>query len=257
MSEFTRTNLNDKHVVISGGGSGVGAEIAAQFAKNGASVSILGRRESALETVAAKTGAMSIVCDVTDSVSVESAINSARNKYGPISIAVANAGAAISKPFSAMTPEDFSNMLDVNALGVFNLWQVCLNDMRELKWGRMLAIASSAGLKGYPYVSGYCAAKHAVVGLTRALALELPQTGITVNAVCPGFVDTPMLDESIKNIVTSTGKTAEDAANILASNNPMKRFITTEEVASTVMWLASNDSGSINGQAVSVNGGEV
>ena len=252
MSEFSGS-----HVVISGGGSGVGAEIATQFAASGARVSILGRRQSQLDTVAAETGALPIVCDVTDARQVAKSLSAAKDNNGPVNIAVANAGGAISKPFSAMTDNDFSSMMDVNALGVFNLWKSCLDDMRELKSGRLLAIASSAGLKGYPYVSGYCAAKHAVVGFTRALALELAQTGITVNAVCPGFVDTPMLDESIKNIVATTGKTAEDAASILKSNNPMKRFITTDEVAASVMWLASNSSSSINGQAVSINGGEV
>ncbi len=246
-----------KHVVISGGGSGVGAEIAAQFAAAGAQVSILGRQESKLRVVASETGALPVVCDVTQSESVESALSEARAQQGPIAIAVANAGGAISKPFASMTASDFSAMMDVNALGVFNLWQASLADMRDLKWGRMLAIASSAGLKGYPYVSGYCAAKHAVVGLTRALAQELPRTGITVNAVCPGFVDTPMLTESIANIVAKSGKTMDEAATILKANNPMKRFVTTEEVASTVMWLASNGSSAINGQALSVNGGEI
>ena len=251
------TDFANKHVVVSGGGSGVGAEIAAHFAKAGAQVTILGRRESKLQTVASSTGALPIACDVTDAKSVETTLSIAREKHGPIAIAVANAGSAISKPFASMTASDFSSMMDVNALGVFNLWQASLADMKELKWGRMLAIASSAGLKGYPYVAGYCAAKHAVIGLTRALAQELPRTGITVNSVCPGFVDTPLLEESISNIVAKSGKSAEDAAKILKSTNPMQRFVTTAEVASTVMWLASNGSGSINGQAVSVNGGEV
>ncbi|MFK7860840.1 MAG: SDR family NAD(P)-dependent oxidoreductase [Granulosicoccus sp.] len=251
------TGLSNKHVVISGGGSGVGAEIAKQFAAGGARVSILGRRIEPLQTVASGTGAMPVVCDVTDLNAVVSALCVARDAHGPVSIAIANAGGAISKPFSSMTADDFSSMMNINALGVFNLWQSCLADMRELNWGRMLAIASSAGLKGYPYVSGYCAAKHAVVGLTRALGVELARTGITVNAICPGFVDTPMLEESIDNIAAKSGKTAEEAAGILKSNNPMNRFITTQEVASTVKWLACESSGSINGQAVSVNGGEV
>lgn len=257
MTDFSIDSLSDKHVVISGGGSGVGEHLATQFASNGAKVTILGRRQSKLDTVAAATGALPVVCDVTDASSVESAMQSARGQHGPVSIAVANAGSAISKPFATTTAADFSNMMGVNALGVFNLWQSCLTDMRELKWGRLLAIASSAGLKGYPYVSGYCAAKHAVVGLTRALSLELARTGVTVNAVCPGFVDTPMLDNSIKNIVATTGKSAEQAAALLKANNPMNRFITTEEVSSAVLWLASESSGSISGQAVSVNGGEI
>lgn len=246
----------DRHVVVSGGGSGIGAELASQYAASGAAVTILGRRKELLESVAAETDALPITCDVTKRDSVDAALEQARSQHGPVSIAIANAGAAISKPFQAMTSEDVTSMMDVNVLGVFNLWQSSLNDMQTRKWGRMIAIASTAGLKGYPYVAGYCAAKHAVVGLTRALSLELARTGITVNALCPGFVETPMLDASIDNIVEKTGMSREEAAKALCAGNPMKRFIQVEEVASAALWLSARENASINGQTLSISGGE-
>lgn len=246
-----------KHVVVTGGGTGVGAQIAKQFAASDAAVTILGRRQEPLDAVASEIGALALTCDVTDRVSLDEALAKARARHGPVSIAIANAGAAISKPFATMKPEDVTSMIDVNVLGVFNLWQACLVDMKDQNWGRMIAIASAAALKGYPYVSGYCAAKHAVLGLTRALSLELAKTGITVNSVCPGFVETPMLDASITNIVEKTGMSPQDAAKSLMAGNPMKRFIQTDEVASAVLWLASAQNGSINGQAISINGGEI
>ena len=251
------TCFKDQHVVVSGGGSGVGAQIARDFAEAGAGVTILGRRQEPLEAIATETGAWAICCDVTQRSSVNEALNQAREKNGAVTIVIANAGAATSKPFASMNADDVSAMMDVNVIGVFNLWQACLSDMKEAGWGRMIAIASSAGLKGYSYVSGYCAAKHAVIGLTRSLALELARTGITVNAICPGFVETPMLDASIENIVEKTGMSTDEAADNLKANNPMKRFIQTEDVASAVLWLASADTGSVNGQAISINGGEI
>jgi len=245
------------HVVVSGGGSGIGSELAKQYAASGAVVTILGRRKAMLESVASNTGALPLTCDVTRRESVDEALEKARTKHGPVSVAVANAGAAISKPFSSMTSEDVSSMMDINMMGVFHLWQACLEDMKTQKWGRMIAIASTAGLKGYPYVAGYCASKHAVVGLTRALSLELARTGITVNALCPSFVETPMLDASINNIVEKTGMSRDEAASNLCSGNPMKRFIQVEEVASAAMWLSAPENGSVNGQTLSINGGEI
>jgi len=250
-------NETSKHVVVSGGGSGVGAEIAKHFTRSGDKVTILGRRSAPLNAVAKDIGALAICCDVTDRKSVEAAMDQAREVHGPISVAVANAGAAVSKPFAKMNSDDVVSMMDVNVVGVFNLWQVCLADMQCGKWGRMIAISSSAGLKGYPYVSAYCAAKHAVIGLTRSLAIELARTGITVNSICPSFTDTPMLEESIANIVEKSGISSAEATKALQSGNPMKRFIQVEEVASTVVWLTSHSTGSINGQAISINGGEV
>jgi 3-hydroxybutyrate dehydrogenase len=246
-----------RHVVVSGGGSGVGAEIAKHFTEAGSTITILGRREAPLNDVAEDIGALAIACDVTDRKSLDTALDQARNVHGPITIAVANAGAAVSKPFATMSADDVASMMDVNVLGVFNLWQACLPDMKSEAWGRMIAIASSAGLKGYPYVSTYCAAKHAVIGLTRSLAMELARTGITVNAICPSFIETPMLNASIANIVEKTGMSVEDAAKSLRSGNPMKRFIQVGEVASTALWLASDSTSSVNGQAISINGGEV
>ena len=242
-----------KHVVISGGGTGVGAETAKTLAGAGATVTILGRREKPLKA----QNLPYQICDVTDRDAVERALDAARNDRGPISCVIANAGAAESVPFAKMSSETMTAMLSVNLIGVVNLWQAALPDMKAAAWGRMIAIASTAGLKGYPYVSAYCAAKHGVVGLVRALALELAENGITVNAVCPGFIETPMLDRSIENIIEKTGMTAEEARDSLVAGNPQKRFIQPDEVAGAVLWLCSDAARSVNGHALSLSGGEI
>ncbi|MEP1208822.1 MAG: SDR family NAD(P)-dependent oxidoreductase [Rhizobiaceae bacterium] len=247
----------DHHVVVSGGGTGVGAAIASAFAKAGARVTILGRRQSSLDAVAKTSGALALACDVTNRETVDRALDKARAVNGATSIAIANAGAASSAPFAKMKPSDLNAMLDVNLNGVFNLWQACLPDLKSRASGRLIAIASTAGLKGYAYVSGYCAAKHGVIGLTRAVALELADSGITANAICPGFVDTPLLNRSVENIVSKTGLSDAEARQSLVQNNPQGRFIEVDEVADTALWLAGDGARSVNGQAISVNGGEV
>ena len=245
--------LDDTHIVVTGGGTGVGAETARTLSEAGARVTIIGRSEVSLK----EQGLPYQLCDVTDADAVHAAFDAARDARGPIIGVVANAGAADSVPFAKMTPAQMQAMLSVNLIGVSNVWQAALPDMKAAGWGRMIAIASTAGLKGYPYVTAYCAAKHGVVGLTRALALELASTGITVNAICPGFIETPMLERSVANIIEKTGKTEEQARAALSAGNPQKRFIQTDEVAGTALWLCSAAARSVNGHALSLSGGEI
>ncbi len=241
------------HVVVTGGGTGVGAATAQLFAREGFKVTVMGRTEASLR----QQNLAYQLCDVTDADAVAKAFETARTEHGPIAIVVANAGAACSVPFAKMTASDLTAMTDVNLSGVFNVWQAALPDMKAAKQGRMIAIASTAGLKGYPYVAGYCAAKHGVVGLTRALSIELAPLGITVNAICPGFVETPMLERSIANIAAKTGMSERDAAKSLIKGNPQRRFIQTDEVAGTALWLCSDAARSVNGHALNLSGGEI
>ncbi len=248
--------FGNKHVVVTGGGTGVGAAVATAFSQAGAKVTIFGRHEEPLIDTANKINATPIACDVTDRDGLDTALTRATAANGPVSISIANAGAALSAPFSTMSSSDLSAMIDVNLVGVFNLWQACLPQLMEQGWGRLIAVASTAGLKGYQYVSGYCAAKHGVIGLTRSVALELARTNITVNAICPGFVDTPLLDRSVENIIQKTGISHRDARQSLMANNPQNRFIEADEVASTALWLAGEGARGVNGQAISICGGE-
>lgn len=250
--------MEGRHIVVTGGGTGVGRAMAEAFAHAGAKVAIMGRREGPLREVAAQHKLIGwVTCDVTEPASVAEAFKRARGLNGPVSVVLANAGVAESAPFHRMTIGHLQAMFAVNLGGVVNSWQAALPDMKAEGWGRLVAVASTAGLKGYTYVSGYAAAKHAVVGLTRSLALELGNSGVTANAICPGFIETPLLDRSIANIMEKTGMNEVAARASLLEGNPQKRFIQPQEVAGTALWLCSEAARSVNGHALTLSGGEI
>lgn len=255
--------LNGQHALVTGGGRGIGAAIAEALAAHGAAVTLLGRTVGTLETKCAELQGEHdvplglVTADVTDEAGVEAAFAQAADARGPISILVNNAGRGDSAPFKRTTSEFFMRMVELNLLSTFLCIKQVLPGMTEAGHGRVINIASTAGLIGYRYVSAYVASKHAVVGLTRSLALETAKTGVTVNAVCPGYVETDMTADTIANIVAKTDMDADAARAQLAQSNPQGRLIDPAEVANAVIWLARPDSGSITGQSIPVAGGEV
>lgn len=244
--------LEGRRAFVTGGGSGVGAVIATMLAQQGAQVTICGRRPEPLEKVAAaQAGITGVVCDITDEAAVIEAIAKAEPD-----IVVANAGASESAPFAKTDLAAFERMMSVNLTGTFLTLREGLKAMSGKPWGRLIAIASTAGLKGYPYVAPYAAAKHGVIGMVKSVALEQARKGVTVNAVCPGFLDTEMTERSIANIVAKTGRSAEEARASLEATNPMHRLVPPEDVAQAVLWLCGPGSDMVTGQCISVSGGE-
>ena len=252
-------SLTGEHALITGASRGIGATIASTLAERGARVSLLGRDRAALERAASECQGevLTAIADVTNQESMRSAFQSCRERGGPITILVNNAGQARSAPLATAPDELWDDMLSVNLSGVYHCIRAALPDMLQAGRGRIVNIASTAGLIGYPYVTAYCAAKHGVIGLTRALALELARKNITVNAVCPGYTDTDMVQEAIANIRAKTGRNEAEATAALTSRNPQGRLIRPQEVADAVAWLCTRAADSVTGQSIAVAGGEV
>jgi 3-hydroxybutyrate dehydrogenase len=254
--------LTGKVAFVTGGGRGLGRACALELASRGAAVAVGARSKDEVEAVAkelSRSGARSlaVVVDVTSEESVRAAVSAVENELGAVDILVNNAGVAPSAPFEKTDADLWRRTFAVNVDGTFFPMRACLGGMTKRGWGRVINMASIAGKVGYPYVSAYCASKHAVVGLTRAVALEVAKKGVTVNAVCPGYVDTPMTREAVQRIQEKTGLSKEQAKGHLEQTSPQGRMVSEEEVARLVAFLAEPGQLGINGQAINLDGGGV
>ena len=244
-----------RHALITGGGTGIGAATARMFAAEGAKVSLLGRRREPLEAVAAGIGGTVITCDVTDRDALEHAFEEARAANGPLDYVILNAGIGDSAPYLKTKREAWDRIIATNLTALFDGTQLALPDLLQGEDKRLVIVASVAGLRGTAYAAPYVASKHGAVGLMRSLALEFAKANLTVNAVCPAFVDTPMVDESAERIQRATGRSENEARGALAAMNANGRLVTADEVASSILHLCHPSSRSITGACLTIDGG--
>ena len=253
--------LAGRHAIVTGASRGIGAAIAAAMAAEGACVSLLGRDAARLQAVSDAAGgperAIPIPSDVAVSASVREAFAAARLKFGPVHILINNAGLAPAAKFTDTDEALWHRVLGVNLTGTFLCTREAIADMLQGGFGRIVNIASTAGLRGGTYISAYTASKHAVIGLTRALALEYATRNVTVNAVCPGYTDTDIVKHAVGNIRAKTGRSEREALDALLATNPQRRLIEPREVAHAVLWLCRPGTEGVTGQSIVIAGGDV
>ena len=247
--------LEGRHALVTGGGTGIGASAAAHLHAAGAKVTLLGRRMEPLQQTAERIGGYAVSCDVTQPGQIAKAFEEARTLNGPIELLVVNAGIAESAPFHKMTRESWDRIIATNLTAAFDCAQAALPDLLKSENGRLVFVASVASLRGVPYAAHYAASKHGLLGLARSLAAEYAKTNLTVNAVCPGYVDTPMTDQSIARVSAITGRSEDDSRSAIVNMNASGRLVDPDGIASMILTLCLPQSRDINGAAVTIDGG--